>query len=387
MMNSLMNQVSRNMSLYQEYNEGISNERRIQKPSDDPAGLATALKHRGLSSTYEQYQFNVRDAEEYLKGADTALNQIQEILVRIRAIAESISTETASQVEKDVAAYQLQELINEAIGVANTKVRDRYIFAGTNGEFQAYSLEGKVLTPLASTANYYDDIVTAEGDYQGVGEFLVRFTQAGDAGDPGLPTTAMYQISSDGGLTWSDEEYLTNLRMTITDSEGNETGLFMTFQPGGFGEGDEFRLQVVPGKFMGTDDGVKFNNNLFSRVLTNVTGQELFEDTLFFDKLYQLKNSCATGNTLEIQEALGHFEVLQREMQTSVTKSGIELDRLEITKHNLTALQENVVDSIQKIEKWDYVDIISKFGMAENALNSSVAALSKVFPTSLLNYL
>jgi flagellin-like hook-associated protein FlgL len=331
--------------------------------------------------------FNVRDAEEYLKGADTALNQLHDILVRAREIAESISTETASQVEKDVAAYQLQELINEAIGVANTKVRDRYIFAGTNGEFPAYSLEGKVLTPLASTANYYDDIVTSDGDYNGTGEFMVRFTKAGDAGFPGLPTTAMYQISSDGGETWSEEQYLTNLRMPITDSAGNETGLSLTFQPGGFGEGDEFRLQVVAGKFMGTDDGVKFNNNLFSRVLTNVTGQELFEDTEFFDKLYQLKNSCWNGNTLEIQEALGHFEKLQREMQTSVTKSGIELSRLEITKHNLTALQENVIDSIQKIEKWDYVDIISKFGMAENALNSSVAALSKVFPTSLINYL
>jgi flagellin-like hook-associated protein FlgL len=290
--------------------------------------------------------------------------------------------------EKEIAAAQIQELIDEALGIANTKMRDRYIFAGTNGEHPAYSLKGKVLNPLASTNNQYNDVVEASGSYDGVGEFVVKFTREGYAADPyNLELPAMYQISSDGGETWSDAKELTNLTISVTDSEGNDTGLFMTFKPEMFGEGDEFRLQVVKGQYMGNGDPVDFNNNMFSRVGTNVTGQAVFEDTQFFDKMYQLKNACLYGNSLEIQEALEHFDRLQTDLQKQVTWSGLELGRVEITKNNLTSLKENVLDSIQNIEKVDVVDVLTQFGMAENALNASITALGKVFPVSLINYL
>ncbi|MCL1826616.1 MAG: flagellar hook-associated protein FlgL [Candidatus Cloacimonetes bacterium] len=388
MMQGLVNQVGRNMAEYHKYNEMIANERRINKPQDDPLGLATAIRHYGNATAYEQYEKNIRDASEYLRQADSTLNNINDLLSRAREIAEGVATETASVIEKEIAAAQIQELINEAIGYANTKVRDRYLFAGTLGENQAYSLGGKILTPLASTNNLYDNIVEAGGSYEGTAEFIVRFTREGFAADPShLDPPAMYQISSDGGLTWSDPQEMTNLTINIVDSDGNDTSLTMRFQPEKLGEGDEFRLQIVSGKYMGNSDPIEFNNNMYSRVLTNVTGQSLFEDTLFFDKLYQLKNACEHGNGLEIQEALGHFNKLQTDMQTMVTSMGLELNRLEITKSNLTSLKENVLDSIQGIEKVDVVDVLTMFGMAENALNSSISALGKVFPVSLMNYL
>jgi flagellin-like hook-associated protein FlgL len=366
----------------------ISTERKLNRISDDPLGIATAIRHHGNSAAYEQYVENIRDAEEYLRQADSSLNRINDLLSRVRAIAESVATETASPMEKEIAAAQIQEYINEALGYANAKVRDRYIFAGTNGEFPAYSLGGKILTPLASTNNMYDEVVTAGGSFDGVGEFIVRFTREGHAADPmHLEPPAMYQISSDGGLTWSDAQNLTNLTINITDSNGVDTGLTMTFRPEMFGEGDEFRLQVVPGKYMGDAGEINFNNNMHSRVLTNINGKALFEDTQFFDMLYQLKNACLHGNGLEIQEALGHFDKLQTDIQKHVTLAGLELNRLEITKSNLVSLRENVIDSIQKIEKMDVVELLSRFGMAENALNASISALGKIFPRSLMDYI
>jgi len=138
---------------------------------------------------------------------------------------------------------------------------------------------------------------------------------------------------------------------------------------------------------MGDDAHVNFNNNMFSRVNTTVNGQEFFEDHLFFDKLYQLKNACHYGNNLEIQDALEHLNDLQTDMQRLVVSTGIALDRLEVTKNNLVTLQENVIENIQAIEKVDVVEVLTRFAMAENALNSSVAALSKVFPKGLLSYI
>jgi len=387
MFHGMMNQVSRNMQEFHKWNEMISTERRINRISDDPAGLATALRHRGNSAAYAQYSQNIRDAEEHLRTTDRALNRLQEVLIRAREIAETAATETASEMEKQIAADQIQELINEAIGIANTKSRDRYVFAGTNSEFPAFSLGGRILTPLASTSNEFNGLVSASGSFSGTGEFVVRFVQGGDVGADGEPTTAMYQISSDGGTTWSDAKSFTNLSLPITDSDGNDTGLFMDFEPGRIGEGDIFRLQVVPGKYLGDNGHIEFNNNMFSRVNTNVNGIELFEDTGFFDSLYQLKNALSHGNNIEISEALGHLDSLQTDMQRMVVASGIALNRIDITKSNLTALSESVIENIQNIERVDVVEVLTRFAMAENALNASVAALSKVFPRGLLSYL
>ena len=188
-------------------------------------------------------------------------------------------------------------------------------------------------------------------------------------------------------VKWSDATHFTNLTISITDADGNDTGLTMTFMPGEIGEGDEFRLQVVPGQYMGDSGQIEFNNNMFSRVNTNVTGQSLFEDTQFFEKLYQLKNALQYGNNLEIQDSLGHLSGLQTNIQDMVVSTGMALNRLEITKHNLGLLTENVLENIQNIMKVDVVDILTRAGMAENALNASVAALSKVFPQGLLSYI
>ena len=387
MYNGLVNQVNKNMNEFYKYNEMMATEKRLNKISDDPAGLATSMRHHGNAAAYEQYVLNVRDAEEYLRATDMALNRIQDIIGQVREIAETGATETASEMERTIAAEQVQELINEMLGMANYKVRDRYIFSGTNGDTPAYSLEGRVLPALASTDNLYNNPVTTGGSYNGVGEFAIRFIQGGDVGEEGLPGTAMYQISYDGGETWIDPMYFTNLTMPIPDKHGNESGLTITFSPGTIGENDMFRVQVVPGQYLGNSDLVEFNNNMYSRVNTNVTGQAIFEDTGFFDGLYQLKNALYSGNVIEISENLKNLDALQNQMQMQVTTTGIELNRLEITKANLTLLQENVIENIQSIEKMDVVELLTRFAMAENALNSSVAALSKMFPNTLLSYL
>jgi len=387
MFNGLVNQVGRNMAEYHRANEQISTERRINRISDDPAGLAMVLRHSGSASAFDQYTENIRDAEEYLRGTDTALARLQDLLIRAREIAEKNATETSTEMERQVAADQIQELINEAIGISNTRVRDRYLFSGTNGEFPAFSLQGRILQPLASTDNLYNDIVTSGGTFNGTAEFTVRFVQGGNVGESGLPTTAWYQISSDGGETWSDDIEFTNLSIPMIDADGNDTGLYMTFSPGTMGEGDVFRLQVVPGKYMGDSGHIEFNNNMFSRINTNVNGVELFEDTDYFENLYTLKNALRHGNNLEISGVLAHMESLQTDMQRMVVNSGIALNRIQITRNNLTSLRENVRECIQAIEKVDVVDTLTRFAMAENALQASIAALGQLFPRGLISYL
>ena len=126
---------------------------------------------------------------------------------------------------------------------------------------------------------------------------------------------------------------------------------------------------------------------MFSRVFTNISGQHVFEDSGLMDTLYRVKFALQGGNNLEVSEALADLGRMQSSMQTMIVSTGIELNRLEITKNNLMILQENVLENIQNIELMDVVDLLTRYAMAENALNASIAALSQVFPMSLMNYL
>jgi flagellin-like hook-associated protein FlgL len=197
----------------------------------------------------------------------------------------------------------------------------------------------------------------------------------------------MFQFSSDGGLTWSESQYFTNMTIPVTYSDGKETGLFMLFTPGFIAEGDEFRLNVVPGRFSGNEHHKDVNNNMFSRITSNVTGFDVFEDSGLMDTLYRIKFALQGGNNLEVSQALADLEVKQSDMQQLIVTTGITMNRLEVTKSNLMLQTENVLDNIQNLEQLDVVDLLTRYAMAENALNASIAALSQVFPMSLMNYI
>ncbi len=389
MFNTLLGDVQRNLETYQKTNEQVATEKKLNKPSDDPAGMARSTLLRSNQSAYTQYQKNVQEGKQLLNGADNALTQLQDLIVKVREFAQTSATETTTDTEMDIAAQQIDQFIEEGMNIANTKVNDRYIFSGYNISSPAYDDSSKVIQPYASTSNTYTGAVSASGEYTGSGTktFLVRISHAGHVGDASEGTTAKYQISEDNGETWSDESSMTSLKMNIKDADGADTGVAMTFDVGDFAEGDEFRLQIGMGKYQGDNGYISFNTNFNSRIENNINGKELFEDNGFFDTLYKLKNALQARNKTEISQSADELNDLHDNIQKNVVKTGINLNRLEIAESNLTSLSENVLAGIQSVEKVDLVDIISKFSQAENALTSSITALSKVFPKSLINML
>lgn len=387
MFNTLLGDVQKNMENYQKINEQIASEKKLNKPSDDPAGIARSSQLRSNQSAYKQYLQNVDEGRELLKGTDNALNQLQELLVKVREFAQTNATETATDEEMDIAAQQIDQYIEEAINIANTKVNDRYIFSGHQISSPAYDDSLRVLDPYASTKNSYGGKVTSSGEYTGTSlkTYLVRFTKSGNAGDPSDAGTAKYQISEDNGETWSDESDFTSLQLDLKNADGTDSGVSLNFAAGEISEGDEFRLQIGMGKYMGDDGHIRINTNFNSRIENNINGKELFEDNGFFDTLYKLKNALEARNKNEISATAEELDTLHENIQSNVVKTGVNLNRLEVAENNLTSLAENVLSSIETVEKVDLVDILSRFSQAENALNASITSLSKVFPQSLIN--
>ncbi|PID28168.1 MAG: flagellar hook-associated protein 3 [Candidatus Cloacimonadota bacterium] len=380
-LSSLYGQVSKNMESYRRIQEQVSTEKQLLRPSDNPGGMASLNNLNTTKSANEKYMQNMDEADTYLKATDSALSQINDILAEARTVAELNATGSSNNDVNDIGAQEIQQLIDRSLNIANTRVRDRYIFSGYNTDKPAYSESGKILEPMAAAGNLYTGKTFSSGEFTGKENksYLVRIVTAGQTGG------AEYKVSEDGGKTWGSNRILTFETAIFDDAHGKDEGVKLRFETGTFAVGDQFQIDVVSGKYQGDDGIIEFNGSKHAQIQTNLSGQEVFENNNYFDIMYRLKRALENHNQNEIGESLEQLKTLQSDFKQETAKAGVRLNQIEVARSNMKAVTERVSNNIADIENVDVYKVLSEMTMFESALNSSVKALSKVLPNSLIN--
>ena len=105
--------------------------RRVERPSDDPTAAARILP---LQTDLREFDRMARAAEAARGtldlGAD-ALQQASEIMARLREIATEAANSTKGQPDRDSMATEVDQLLDQLRGLANTSRGGRYLFGGT----------------------------------------------------------------------------------------------------------------------------------------------------------------------------------------------------------------------------------------------------------------
>ena len=130
--NSLINNAGRNVLEVNRFQEQVSNQRRVNQPSDDPTGVAKSMKLRTEIDRIEQFRRNLDDGLEWLRVTDTALGQAGDVVIRARDLAIQGSTGTLNPGNLIEIAAEVNELIKEIARVSNTSVKGKFIFAGND---------------------------------------------------------------------------------------------------------------------------------------------------------------------------------------------------------------------------------------------------------------
>jgi flagellar hook-associated protein 3 FlgL len=135
---SLVNQLNfLNGQQYQLQNQ-ISTGQRIQKPEDDPTGLATALQLQADSSQNDQYAQNISSLQADSTAAYNVLQQIKTISDRAGEIA-TLADGTANPTQLQAYANEVNHLLTQAVQLANSKNGSNYLFSGTKGDTPPFS--------------------------------------------------------------------------------------------------------------------------------------------------------------------------------------------------------------------------------------------------------
>jgi len=142
------------MAKMDKLNTQLATGTRINTPSDDPAGLVTSLRLRTKLHQNEQYKKNVSDALSWMEIADSALNNYNSVLQRVRELTVEAANGTNEPSSLKAIADELKQLKDEIGDIANTTLDDRYIFGGTRTMDKVYDKASGQWLGNANPINY-----------------------------------------------------------------------------------------------------------------------------------------------------------------------------------------------------------------------------------------
>ena len=233
----MLAQIQNLISLQTRLQTQVSTGQRIFQPEDDPAGMGQMLALKTEQSQITQFASNTSYALDVSQASFSGLNQIKKISDR----AGELSTLGAGDLSPDALktnATEVNQLIEQGVQLANSQLRNNYLFAGTavdtppfvatrdaGGNITSVSYAGNTTqasVQISSTASIAPGSSGATN--QELADFLNHLVQLRDALNTGVPTNVSALqpslVSDENNLVSGLSQYgAVQLRIEINQSQ------------------------------------------------------------------------------------------------------------------------------------------------------------------------
>ncbi len=136
--------------------EILTSGKRINRPSDDPVGIGKVLDYRKTLASFEQYERNIQQAKNRIEFMETTLEGIDELIVDAKNWA--VNQSGSSTADRDAAIKSVQNIREQILQLANSKMGRNYIFSGFQTDSPAFDASGGY-----NGDNGYFSVLTADG--------------------------------------------------------------------------------------------------------------------------------------------------------------------------------------------------------------------------------
>lgn len=106
--------------------------KKINAPSDAPFDMVRVLKFKDERANLANYMSNIDMINSFNGSGAATLQSLSTQLIEAKELAVQGASSGLSQADRNVLADQIDEILNEAIGMANTKFGGRYLFGGSD---------------------------------------------------------------------------------------------------------------------------------------------------------------------------------------------------------------------------------------------------------------
>ena len=128
---SFTSQVSKLSAREIQLENEISTGKRVSQLSDDPTAACTTLDAQAQNSQVAQYQKNISSLQTLATASSSAISSLSTLASRAGEIATLASDGTKSKSDLTNYASEVDQLIQQAVSLANTTNNGDYIFGGT----------------------------------------------------------------------------------------------------------------------------------------------------------------------------------------------------------------------------------------------------------------
>jgi flagellar hook-associated protein 3 FlgL len=112
-------------------NRQVSSGKKVNQLKDAPDASAQLVSLRDEAAEIDQYQSNIDTGSFFLGMADSILNEVNNLVTCIYAKGSQSASDTVSSDARAVLATEIRSFRDQILTLANSQVRGRYIFAGS----------------------------------------------------------------------------------------------------------------------------------------------------------------------------------------------------------------------------------------------------------------
>jgi flagellar hook-associated protein 3 FlgL len=136
----LMRNLNSNLRRMDNSQNQLATGRRINKPSDDPVGIAFGLRYRSEIAANDQYESNANAAVSWMDYTDVTLNQAGSILQRVRELTVQAANGTNSDESLKAIKSEVTQLTEQMVTIGNSEFNGKQVFNGQLTDQKPYTL-------------------------------------------------------------------------------------------------------------------------------------------------------------------------------------------------------------------------------------------------------
>ncbi len=317
-----------------------SNLKQVQKPSDNPIGNMEILSIRSKDIDGNQYLRNGSVAKAQLTYTENAIEDLTNLMVKAKELAISQSSNIFDTSVRTSIAREVGQLYNQALGIGNRRIGNKYIFAGHKSLTKPF---------------------TVNGEYLGDG----NQTRIEVAKDTFVPVTF-------------------NGRDVFFDKTGSPVPERSPLDNSPFENlSNQFELQRPEPHFK-ENEPPQINRELASSEEPSLPD---FARGSIFSDLKRFENALVTNNHEIIQDLLPSFDESIERLVEIRTVIGSTINKIDTATN---AVEHNMLTNAEyksKIEDADVAELFTDLTRQQNVLNATYKASAQMMNNNLMNYI
>ncbi|HTX16251.1 MAG TPA: flagellar hook-associated protein FlgL [Candidatus Baltobacteraceae bacterium] len=146
-----LNQQSVNVDL-----EELSTGKDVNSLGDNPSAAASLVGNQTQSAQVDQFLSNISSVQGLLQVGDSTMSSVVNLMSQAISLGVEGANGTLSASDRQSIASQMSGIMQQMVGLANTTYQGNYIFAGTNDQTPAFTLDASA--PDGVTYNGNTDV-------------------------------------------------------------------------------------------------------------------------------------------------------------------------------------------------------------------------------------